>query len=74
MRESRVSTLVHRVITPEQVMTDRYNIVERTSCQKEHDDEGQTGDDLLMMLCDGGGEGRHDANLCYKVNPVHYIV
>ena len=73
LRGSREHTLVHCVITTEQVVTDRYGIVERAGREKKHDDEGQPGDDLLMVLFDGCGEGRHGASLWCRVITVHYI-
>jgi len=38
------------MIASEQVMTDRYDVVERTGCSKEYDDERKREDNPTVML------------------------
>ena len=51
------------VIATEQVVTDRYNIVEKAGRQKEQDDTRQHGDDQPVMLFERRGHGCHDRHL-----------
>jgi hypothetical protein len=46
---------MHPVVASEQIVTDRYHIVESACCGEEQDDEQERCDDLAMVLLDGCG-------------------
>ncbi len=52
--------LMHRVVTSEQIVADRYRVMESARCYKEQEDEHKACDYSLMVLLDGRGHGGHD--------------